>query len=316
MRALMFVSLLGLTLLHSPANAQCGLFGGLFGGLFRGGASCGGGGGGEFYGGGGYYGGGWSGGYNSCDSGGEYRSYVPGYSYSYSCDDGGQYTRPAPAPAPDLKETAVIYLQGLPPDASLQINGKDYTKPNLSRNYRTFVSHDLKRGYSYDYTFVIKYSTTDGSIATGSHKVTAVGGDKKVLKLSDFQYQVASAQKPGKDLPDLTPPTLRKDPATLEWDMPREARIYLDNKLVEAADKREIRRVKTPPLDPNKKYTWDVVVEYETDDHTVTLSQSVKFKAGDKLVMGIGKESTPKLVISNFPERVQLASTPNKLADR
>jgi uncharacterized protein (TIGR03000 family) len=303
-------------LISDVASAQCGgRFGRVFSGILRGGGGCGGGGdGGEFYSGrmyrGGYATGGWS---TQCGDGGEF--YGP--SYSYNQCDGGEFYRTAPAPV-ETTGDAVVYLQGIPEGATLAINDKNYTRTGPAPAYRTFVSRNLMRGYDYDYRFVVQYRDQSNNLVIAKRNIVLKANTRTKLSLQDFAASVATnhSNKPSIQTPDLMPGGPRKDPATLEWDMPREARIFLDGKLVEAEDKRDIRRVLTPPLDPKKMYTWDIVVLYEEDDREVELKKSVKFTAGNKLVMGIGKDKL-ELVVSGFPEQMNyVAATPARTKER
>lgn len=311
MRGLFLIALIS-SLLGLTAHAQCGgggrAFNGLFSGIFRGGGCGAGGDEGQFR--------SWGSAYGSreeCASG----EWQMGRTLSYSYEECGNNLSFRTTPSVPGTGKAVVYLRGLPAGATLTINGTNYTKPGVA-DLRTFVSPNLLPGYNYHYDFVVKYRDTKNNLVTRSLGLNAQVGNVTTLDVNRFHYSVATNEKKSElNAPKLNPAPARA-PATLEWDLPRKASIYLDNKLVEAPDKREINRVMTKPLEPGQRYTWDIVVQYENDHQGFAeVKRTVYFTAGDKLVLGISKSKSPELLVSFTPEPMNfVAAVPVRGVER
>lgn len=105
-------------------------------------------------------------------------------------------------------------------------------------------------------------------------------------------------RKPSVEEPTPAPAKRSPERSTIELDLPREARVWIDDKLVSGEN--ESRRFKTPALDPKKRYVYEVRVEYENyKGDTVDKTKRLIVTAGDKLRVGLDSFQNGKIVKLN-----------------
>ncbi len=299
---------LGLALLQSTASFACWRpFGGLFAGVFRGGRSC-------------QMGNAYYGGYQNVYYGGSSCGIVqPCPSPCPPCPPGpkppnGKCCEPGapneitPPPAQVAENRAYIILEGVPTGATLTVDGVDYTKTGAAPEYRTFRTPVLKPG-KFSTKFVVKYLTAPNKMAIGERTVVYQPNERARVNLKHFQFQIADISPKAGPLQPKTmiasKPDAKAIPATLQWDVPADSQVYIDGKLVEGADE---QRITTPPLDPGKRYTFDVAVKYALEGKTVAFERTLEFAAGEAMVMGLTENGPVKIAMAQYPETFQLAS--------
>ncbi len=285
----------------TPAQAHWRPFGGLFAGIFRG-LFCGGGYHGGYYGGGYYSGPRYSSGYG--DSGAYCSNNGGGFSrqgsYAYSSVPSGYEGAPP-------QDRAYIFIHGIPAGAKFLADGHDFSRPGTAADYRVFKTPSLKPG-RYHTTFQVEYQTQKGETASGKAKVEYHTGTRVRLNVSDFDFKFVArnpVQPPPPDT-EVIPPG-KKEPATIELDMPAEARIYIDGKLIEGKGEAFVRKMRTPVLDPKKQYVYNVRVEHSLDGEATVATRQLKFRAGDHLVLGLDQDDATKVAVSLAPQAVSLA---------
>jgi uncharacterized protein (TIGR03000 family) len=310
MRARIIVCL-SLALLQSTATFACWRpFGGLFAGIFRGGRTC-------------HMGNGYYGGYQNVYYGGGTSCGIVQSSPSIcspcppspgpspiqpgKCCEPGTPNEITPPPTQVAENRAYIILEGVPSGATLTVDGVDYTKSGPAPEYRTFRTPVLKSG-KYSTKFVVKYLTAPNKMAIGERTVVYKPNERARVNLKHFQFEIADispkAAPLGQEKVLLAKTHAKAAPATLQWDVPADSQVYIDGKLVEGADE---QRITTPPLDPGKRYTFDVAVKYALDGKTVAFERSLEFAAGEAMVMGLTEEGPVTIAMAQYPESFQLA---------
>jgi uncharacterized protein (TIGR03000 family) len=214
-----------------------------------------------------------------------------------------------PPPAQVAENRAYIILEGVPTGAVLTLDGIDYTKPGVATDMRVFRTPPLKAG-KFKTQFVVKYLTAPNQMATGAFEAVYQANERARVNLKQFAFQVAAISPRGPASIGAVQlaahdSTKKLAAATLQWDVPVDAEVFLDGKLVVGADQQTIT---TPPLDPDKRYTFDVAVKYPLEGRTVAFEKNVEFVAGEKVVMGLTETGPVKIAFAQYPEQVQLAS--------
>jgi uncharacterized protein (TIGR03000 family) len=197
----------------------------------------------------------------------------------------------------------------------------------------------VRMGPYYWFDFVVKGLDGNGDAVTLSKTITTSAGSTVRVDIDTFPItaRIAGNTKPSLDtapkppapkpqpsptptprprdeLPELERNPPEDDPATLQLDMPREARVWVDGKLVKDGKK----TLKTPPLDPKTSYKYEVRVEYDDKDEngeavTVTATKHISFKSGDNLLLTKNTFAMDQLVAKKkdgkqFPVAAQIVT--------